>query len=145
MLDNTWQGLRPGVSTEEHVVEALGPRGRIATQVFHGRAGPFTLLTYADRVVSVFLNRGVVALVLLGALADSGLPTSEQDWRRDLGAPELQLPSRHGKNHRLLLYAGKGLAAHVADGQVEVVELFTPRTPDEYLAQLYQKPPQWVD
>lgn len=96
-----------------------------------------------DRGIRFLLHGNRIRLVYLGRGA---LPegTKNEDLVAVAESNGDLLRSRQAKRARLHVAAGSGLAWSELDGRVGFVELFAPTTLDDYLDQIYEEPPKFI-
>lgn len=143
MFDNHWNGIEPGTSRLEEVENALGPPDERREGARYGGLTDVTIVSYRDIPASIFLVEDRVVLVIVAIAGVVGVPKRLSEWRKGLGNPEAVLPSRQGKNHRVYLYADRGVAAVAEADIIELVEFFEPMTVPEYRTNVYSGAPTW--
>ena len=143
-MTNTWRNLTPGVSNLQDVKSSLGQPRREVSSVSRGGTSQLQLLDYPTPQSSIFLQNGVVLVIVIIPRDGDGFSLLEEEWEKALGAPPKKLPSVRGKNSWVYVYADEGIAMTVLAGKVRAIELFPPMTPEEYEARLYIRPPKFV-
>jgi hypothetical protein len=144
MVTNTWRNLTPGASNLQDVKASLGQPRRDVSGVSRGGTSQLQLLDYPTPQSSIFLQNGIVLVIVIIPKDGEGFPILKEEWEKELGAPPKKLPSVRGKNSWVFVYADKGIAITILAGKVKAIELFPPMTPGEYEARLYIRPPKFV-
>jgi hypothetical protein len=125
MFVNSWQGLKPGVSTTEDVIASLGLPDKEAHDITYGSTTGLHLMTYNEVTASVFLTKGKVVVIVTSAKDQSDFPNRLQKWEASLGRSSTELPSVAGKNHRIIVYSELGLTATTVGDKVELIAMLS--------------------
>jgi hypothetical protein len=144
MISNIWQGLAPGVATPADAHAVFGKPERIADNVVYGAVDRLQMHTYDQPQGSLFFRDGKLAIFVLVPKPESEFPLDIKAWEEALGKPDTKLPSIRGKNHRLWLWADRGLTATEDTGRVNLVEMFTAMRAEDYEKSLHKKPPVFI-
>jgi hypothetical protein len=91
---------------------------------------------------TVFLRGGRVELVYVPRRALEGV--SAAPLRAELGEPEAQLRSRAGKTYAQNVYPSAGVAFAAHGDELAYVEVFRPRSLDEYERDIYREPRAFI-
>lgn len=103
------------------------------TQLYNPEAFAGRVYIRGGRVEMIYVPNGP-------ALADASL----NDLRRGLRSKPKELRSRAGKEFTHVVYPEDGLAFSVADDDLRFVEVFPPRSFQDYKAQIYRDPGAFV-
>ena len=94
--------------------------------------------------IRFYLHADAVVMVYIGPSAHpEGL--SDEILRVELDEPDTErLRSRQGKRGRMSVAAERGIAWSSMDGTVGWIELFAPRSFEQYRTEIYATPPKFI-
>ena len=130
--------------SEAAIRRKLGPGTQESQNVGYQRLSNLTQL-YNPSVLPgrIYLQNGTVAMIYAGEDALEGC--KERDLRPHLKGEGVMLPSRAGKSVTHHVYPKQGVA-YSADheGNVVILEIFSPRPIDAYKAEVYKEPGPFI-
>ena len=91
---------------------------------------------------TVYLRNGEVELVYVGPGALEGVTPA--DLEEELKGRPARLRSRAGKKASLFVHAGQGIAYSAHGDELHFVEVFKPRSLEEYEAAIYKDPGPFI-
>lgn len=119
----------------------------LAGQVEEGRSygqldGLRAIRSEAHGGITLFADTSGVIFAYLGAL-----DVDPAKLRKHLGKPDESLRSRAGKTFQHHVYGERGLAFSTRRGgdSLRIVEVFSPCSPDDYRATLYEDPGRFIE
>lgn len=131
-----------GQSLDE-VIEALGPDVDPVPGDTYGQLDDLTFV-HAPRTFPgvLYVRNDIVELVYVGkkALAD----VSPSRLANELGEDGVRLRSRAGQAAGLWVHAQHGIAYSAQGETLDFVEVFQPRTTEDYEAQIYREPGPFI-
>lgn len=130
--------------SEPEIRRKLGPAMEESKDVGYQRLSNLTQL-YNPSVLPgrIYLRKGSVAMIYAGQDMLEGC--REPDVKAQLKGDGVMLPSRAGKSVTHHAYPGEGVA-YSADhqGNVVILEIFSPRSLDAYKAEIYKEPGPFI-
>lgn len=127
-----------GQSLDE-VIETLGPDVDPVPGDTYGQLGDLTFI-HAPQVFPgvLYVHNDRVELVYVGKKALTDLSPSR--LADELGGEGVRLRSRAGRTAGLWVHAQRGIAYSAQGEHLDFVEVFRPRTTEQYEAQIYREP-----